>query len=226
MIQVRFKKILKQVLSFFAAYLSGALLWILGKTYKIEARGLLTNKDFWNEEGARIFVFWHNRQLMMPFAQQKFAGKKRPVITLISQHRDGRLIARAAKMLGQSSVAGSSTHGAVEAMREMEKLLRAGKHIAITPDGPRGPLYEFKAGAIKLAQISGAAIYVVSCSANYKWVFNSWDKMMLAKPFAKILVATGAPIRVKRELTEFEFEEIRKKVEIELKNLSEKLDKE
>ena len=80
-------------------------------------------------------IFWHGRLLMMPHVWR--AGV--PMNMLISQHRDGRLIADTIAHFGLGSVAGSSSKGGAAAVRQIVKAIRAGEYAGVTPDGPRGP---------------------------------------------------------------------------------------
>ena len=145
-----------------------------------------------------IVVFWHAQQLMMPWVMLDFAGRHfaYKMNVLISRHGDGRIIAAVMHALGIGSVAGSSSRGAVEASRELLLRIKAGDHISITPDGPRGPALLAKPGAIKIAAASGAPIIPLALGADRVWTFKSWDRMFLPKPFARVRVGWGTPILV------------------------------
>ena len=119
---------------------------------------------------------------------------------MISQHGDGRLIARAIRLLGIHSVAGSSTRGGARAALEMIKLVDGGSSIGITPDGPRGPRYECKRGVAALAQQTGLAVQPLTYSVRERWVARSWDGMIIPKPFTKGVVVCGEPIAVAAEM--------------------------
>lgn len=124
----------------------------------------------------------------------------KPITGLISEHSDGRLIAKVVECLGAASVAGSSSHGGREAIYALIAKLRDGFPIAITPDGPKGPPEIAKAGVLKIAQKTGALIYPAAIGAKRKWVFNSWDKMFLPKPFSKAVIIMGEPIQVEARM--------------------------
>ncbi|RMG39495.1 MAG: DUF374 domain-containing protein [Candidatus Dadabacteria bacterium] len=146
-----------------------------------------------------IVVFWHARQLMLPYVYLEFKQKirKEGVVALISRHRDGRYIAEAVKRFGIESIAGSSTRGGKEALNELVKQVKNGKVAAVTPDGPRGPARKVKPGVVVLAARTKAPVYPIAYSAKNLWRFNSWDKMILPKPFSKAVLAIGEPITVK-----------------------------
>lgn len=131
-----------------------------------------------------IAAFWHGRQLMLaPLFGASL--QKGSTAVLISPHTDGRIIARAIKWFGLESVAGSSSQGSVVAFRDLVSLCEAGKSIAITPDGPRGPCQQLKTGVLRLAQITKLPILPMTFAATSVWRFSSWDTMILPKPFSK-----------------------------------------
>ena len=169
------------VLSMLASF----VLWLLSRTWKISRDPALKN-GIWGNLDPKIVIFWHNRQLMMPFAHEKLCPPGMPVCTLISRHSDGRIIAAAVRRLGLDSAAGSSSRGASSGLRALCRKIEAGQTVAITPDGPRGPKYELKDGPLQVALLSGATVHPIGISASKAWVFGSWDRMILPKPFATI----------------------------------------
>jgi lysophospholipid acyltransferase (LPLAT)-like uncharacterized protein len=138
-----------------------------------------------------IVAFWHARLLLMPFL---YPGHR--VAILISQHRDGEYIARVAERLGLAVVRGSATRGAARAFREMLQALHAGSHVAITPDGPRGPRQQVKPGVVELARLSGMPILPVTFGAWPRKTLRSWDRFQIPLPFGRGVYAWGEPIYV------------------------------
>lgn len=138
-----------------------------------------------------IFALWHG-QLLPLLWHHRAEG----VLVLISEHRDGELVARAALSLGYGLIRGSSTHGADRALISLVRELESGHEVAITPDGPRGPAKTFAPGALVAAQRSGSFILPVAASADRAWRLRSWDRFMIPKPFARVTVAYGAPTKV------------------------------
>ncbi len=118
------------------------------------------------------------------------------MLVLISEHRDGELVARAAQSLGYGLIRGSSTHGAERALISLVRELQSGHEVAITPDGPRGPSRTFAPGALIAAQRSDTFILPVAASADRAWRLRSWDRFMIPKPFAHVTVAYGTPTKV------------------------------
>jgi lysophospholipid acyltransferase (LPLAT)-like uncharacterized protein len=140
-----------------------AVIRALGRSMQIETRGQ-EHVDRLYQEGKRVIIaFWHSRQLMMPLT---YRGKLAHI--LISQHRDGELIARVVERFGFRAVRGSSTRGGVEALRELIRLGRSGVDLVVTPDGPKGPPQVVKMGVIQLARASKLPIIPLAFSCSKK----------------------------------------------------------
>jgi len=120
---------------------------------------------------------------------------------------------------GITSVPGSSTRGGVRALLMLAKVLKNGSHVAMTPDGPKGPLHEVKGGIIKLAQRTGAKIYPVAIIAENKWEFKSWDKMFVPKPFSRATFSMGNPLSIPPTITAAEFEDFTHELKTRLEAL-------
>ncbi|MDZ4786997.1 MAG: lysophospholipid acyltransferase family protein [bacterium] len=152
---------------------------------------------------SKILLFWHGRQLMIPTIYWRSKSKnKNALYSLISQHTDGRIMAMAIKVLGVHSVAGSSSKGGKEASKELIQKLKDGYSIGITPDGPKGPIYKAKPGALKIAYETGVKIFPITFSSEKYWQFSSWDRMILPKPFSKAVFVVGKPIEIKQKLSD------------------------
>jgi lysophospholipid acyltransferase (LPLAT)-like uncharacterized protein len=138
-----------------------------------------------------IFALWHGHLLPLLWHH-----RDEGVMVLISEHRDGEIVARAAESLGYGLIRGSTTRGADRALISLVRELQAGHEVAITPDGPKGPSGKFAPGALIAAQRSGSFILPVAASASRSWRLKSWDRFMIPKPFAKVTVAYGPPTKV------------------------------
>lgn len=184
-------------------FIGAALLRLIDRTLRWEHVFPNAEAEQWTAGAPIVMAFWHGHQLFMPSLYR--AGKNdasRPIYALISQHTDGRMIARAVEHMGIRSVAGSSTRGGRAAVIELVDRLRAGCHIAITPDGPKGPCYQSKTGVVRIAQKAQAAILPTAIGAERRWTFGSWDRMFLPKPFSRAVQVVGEPFRVPEELDE------------------------
>ena len=138
-----------------------------------------------------IFSLWHG-QLLPLLAYHHDQG----VRVLISEHRDGEIIARIAESLGFRTVRGSTTRGGARALLAMCDALGRGDEIAVTPDGPRGPAHVFAPGALVAAQRADVPIIPVGLAVSRAWRLHSWDRFMIPKPFAHLSIAYGEPMRV------------------------------
>jgi lysophospholipid acyltransferase (LPLAT)-like uncharacterized protein len=152
-----------------------------------------------------IGSLWHNRLLLIPFVLNKFAPH-RPGAGLISASRDGDLIAPLVERFGFRVVRGSSSRLGASATLELAGVLAAGRDVLMTPDGPRGPVYELGPGIIFLAQKSNAPIQPINLEFSSCWRINSWDRFILPRPFSKVRVIFGPLHQVKPTTTPEEFE--------------------
>ncbi len=135
-----------------------------------------------------ILACWHG-QLLPLMWHHRGEG----VNVLISEHRDGEIVARVAQRLGFVTVRGSTSRGGGRALLALSRLLGEGRDVAITPDGPRGPAHVYAPGALIAAQRSGAPVVPVAMAVDRAWRLRSWDRFTVPKPFARITVAYGEP---------------------------------
>jgi len=189
------KKILKSdgmkaAISFVAA----GYIWLVYKTNRWQNLNSETALGYMRDGKPFIMAFWHGRLLMMSTAIP--SGIKSNV--LISHHGDGEIIARAVKYWGLDSVRGSSSKGAVPAIKEMLRAIKRGELALITPDGPRGPRMMAQEGVVRVAAMSGVPVIPVSFSTSRAKYLRSWDRFVLAKPFGRGVFVWGDPINVPR----------------------------
>lgn len=139
-----------------------------------------------------IYAFWHNQQtfLLYPYRKQ---GK---ICVLVSMSKDGEYIARALPKFRMKAMRGSTTRGGYSALRGLMDISQAGYNPAITPDGPRGPIYKAHAGIIYLAQKTHLPIIPAGVASSHKFSVNSWDKFQVPLPFGKCAVIYGRPLWV------------------------------
>lgn len=146
-----------------------------------------------------IPVLWHQHQLFCA----KWLLEQHPRVTagfLISPSVDGEIGAMLVDRFGGVAVRGSSTHTGARALRDYyEALVKRDVSPIITPDGPRGPRFVFKPGAILLAQMSGRPMLPMAYAASRAILFH-WDRFVIPLPFSHIVIAVGAPRRVPRTL--------------------------
>ncbi len=133
-----------------------------------------------------IFALWHGELLPLLWHQR---GEN--VAIVISEHRDGEIVAQIAESLGYATVRGSSSRGGSRALIGLMREIDAGRDGAITPDGPRGPARVFAPGAAVVAQRTGALIAPIRAQASSSWRLRSWDRFLIPKPFARVRVTLG-----------------------------------
>jgi lysophospholipid acyltransferase (LPLAT)-like uncharacterized protein len=142
-----------------------------------------------------IFAIWHNRLLMLPRVFDP-CFPTRQSYGLISASRDGDLIARFIERSGYGTIRGSSSRKGVIALRQLVDTLAADGNVLVTPDGPRGPVYQASQGVVFLAQKSGAPVVPIHMEYSSCWRLKSWDRFVVPRPFATLRAIFGAPIVV------------------------------
>lgn len=155
-----------------------------------------------------IVAFWHARLLMMP---KTWIGG--PFNMLISQHRDGKLIADTVAHFGIRTIAGSTSRGGTQALRAMIKCLKAGETVGMTPDGPRGPRMRASAGIVNVARMAGAVVVPLTYSARKGRVLGSWDRFLVPLPFTGGVFVWGEPIAIPKDATDAQLDEVRLLIE-------------
>jgi lysophospholipid acyltransferase (LPLAT)-like uncharacterized protein len=175
----------------------------------------------WAEGKPFILAFWHGRILMMPKSWRSTV----PIHMLISQHRDGQLIARTVSHFGIDTVAGSTTRGGSAALRGMLKFLKAGECVGITPDGPKGPRMRATSGIVTVARLSGVPILPATFSTRWRRLLGSWDRFAVALPFSEGVFVWGDPISVPRDASEEELDHLRLVVEASLNAITVEADR-
>jgi lysophospholipid acyltransferase (LPLAT)-like uncharacterized protein len=158
-----------------------------------------------------IIAFWHERQAMMPMlwviarregARREGArreGARPRAHTLSSRHRDGRLISGAMRWFHLDVVYGSSSRGGAAGLRALAALLAAGDHVAITPDGPRGPWREAAPGVAQLAGLAGVRVLPCAAQSSRRAVLKTWDRFIVPLPFARGVIVCEPTIAVGRD---------------------------
>ncbi len=145
--------------------------------------------------------YWHQHELFCGRWLQLQIRRGLKVGVLISPSVDGEIPAWIATRLGAQVIRGSSTRTGARALRDYYQLLvQDGVSPVITPDGPTGPRFIFKPGALMLAQLSGRPLLPMAYAASRAWFFG-WDKFVLPRPFSRIAIAIGEPVYVDSSIT-------------------------
>ena len=132
-----------------------------------------------------VVIFWHNRLLAGSIFYLRYFRKRR-LATLISASKDGAWLAGFVEKLGVRPVRGSRFNRGAQAVRDMIAASSEGFDIGVSPDGSRGPLYDMKPGALKVALKTGAPIILLSLNHTGTWRLKTWDRFYIPHPFSKI----------------------------------------
>ena len=169
-----------------------------------------------------IICVWHNR---LAYAMYAYRDSIKPIserrlAAMVSASKDGAFLVEILRAFDIKPVRGSTSRRGRQALLELSRQMKAGLHLAITPDGPRGPCYEIQDGILSLAQVTGLPIIPLGCSAKRKLRFKSWDRFQIPLPFSRCDVIYGEPLRVPRKLAAEERDEIRDELKRRLEAIS------
>lgn len=173
------------------------------------------NETPWMEHirsGGRVLICTWHQQFFSLIRYYRNYRQYQPAL-MISKSRDGDFIAGVARLTKWHTVRGSSSRGGMKALQQMIAHLRKTGLAAHILDGPKGPMGVVKSGAVYLAQGAEAMMVPVSVIADNAWLFNSWDRFLLPKPFSRVTIRYGNMIPVVSDDAEA--------IEIHRKNLEE-----
>ncbi|CCK81786.1 MULTISPECIES: lysophospholipid acyltransferase family protein [Desulfobacula] len=189
--------------------------YYLIRVYSLTFRLKVINEEKWQhllKQGKPILLCAWHQQFFSAIRHFKTYSKFNPGL-MISQSRDGELIAGVANRTGWHTPRGSSSRGGKKAMDAMINHLTTYKLGAHILDGPTGPIGKVKAGVIKIALETNALVVPFYTHAEHAWFFNSWDRFMLPKPFSKVVLTFGNELQFSKADTPEEFEAQRQLVE-------------
>lgn len=167
----------------------GFVIWLIYRalvlTWRIEVRTPESMDLALRERTTILFAHWHGDELVLLY----LIGKYR-VTTIASQSKDGELMNTVLHLQGATSTRGSSTRGAVGALKGLIRKIRDEKrNSSFAVDGPKGPIYQVKPGVFEVSRMLQAPIYPVGVAVDRAWRFEkSWNKTYLPKPFARVLI--------------------------------------
>ena len=166
--------------------LGQGLVGVLFATVRFRTEGEESFLRFRREGRPVIFVCWHGQ--LLPLVHRH---RRTGTVVLVSEHADGEYITRVIERNGFGTVRGSSTRGGIRGLKGLIRAARAGRDLALTPDGPRGPARSFKPGALLAAQLTGLPVIPVAAAASAAWHFDSWDRSMVPRPLSVVRIAYG-----------------------------------
>ena len=194
------------------------LIKLIGRTVSWQVTGWENWEAASSEGQIPIYTFWHNRVFLATYF-----WRQRRIVVMTSQSFDGEYIARFIQRFGYGAARGSSTRGGVGAIVEMVRLMRAGSPTAFTIDGPKGPRYEAKMGAVLLAKKTGHPILPFTITAKRFWTISkSWDHSQIPKPFTRARVDIAPPIHVPHDADDSLLEAKRDELQRALDEISER----
>jgi len=167
-----------------------------------------------------IYAFWHSRILPVSYTHQNYNAA-----IMVSQSKDGEIIAQVIYRQGHEPIRGSTTRGGREALHDIaDTLIKDKRPGGIIPDGPNGPRCKAQPGIIRLAQLTGYHIIPLTGSASHMAVLNSWDRFVIPRPFSRCLILYGNPIHVPASASKEKLEYYRSLLEYELNRITHKVD--
>jgi len=191
------------------------LISVIGRTIRWQVEGWENWEAATGAGQVPIYTFWHNR-----IFTGTYFWRKRGIVVMTSQSFDGEYIARFIQRFGYGAARGSSTRGAVGAIVEMARLMRAGLPTAFTIDGPKGPRYVAKMGAVLLAKKTGQPILPFTIATRRFWeAKRSWDGFQVPFPFTRARVDIAPRIYVSADANDEALEAKRAELQAALEDL-------
>lgn len=135
-------------------------------------------------DGGRIIVLWHDRLFVSGLVAR--GHFRRPINALISTSKDGGWLVAFFRLLGLKAVRGSSSKRGAAALMTLTRVVRAGEHAGVTPDGPKGPARVCKPGVVALAKLTGRPIILMGLDYANCWRLRNWDRFALPLPFSRV----------------------------------------
>ncbi|MCP4302582.1 MAG: lysophospholipid acyltransferase family protein [Gammaproteobacteria bacterium] len=173
------------------------LIRLLAATYRVEkVIGAERIEPFIRDGIVCAPCYWHQHHVVGSTLIRSWVRRGFKACFLVSASVDGEVPERIARAWGAEVIRGSANQSGALALRDMQRMMKNGHSVVTTADGPRGPKYEFKLGAILMARIAGVPIIPVACAAERAWYLNRWDDFMVPKPFTRIVLAIGEPYQV------------------------------
>jgi lysophospholipid acyltransferase (LPLAT)-like uncharacterized protein len=159
---------------------------IWGATLRFEITAE-SKKTFERQDKPIAFIQWHNRLFLAPQFYSRYRGN-RPMYGLVSASKDGAWLAALFSLVGMRAIRGSSSRMGKEAAQAVIHVLKQGSDVGITPDGPRGPCYSFKAGAVVVTRRANATMLLVGAEFKSARRLKSWDQFYLPLPFSHVKI--------------------------------------
>jgi lysophospholipid acyltransferase (LPLAT)-like uncharacterized protein len=163
----------------------------LASSWRIQVHHEERWRPLYQSRQPHVFLLWH--EALLPLL---WHHREQGIAIVVSEARDGKYLADFATSLGYRALYGSSTRGGARALLGAVRELRAGRAVAFTPDGPRGPRRELKPGVVAAAQRGSAPVVPLHAESDRAWRLHSWDRLMIPQPFARVWITYGQPFEV------------------------------
>lgn len=173
------------------AALAYPLIAAIGRTLRWSIDGYAHYEAIRREGQQPIFAFWHGRIL-----PATYFWRRRSIVVMTSANFDGEWIAQIIERFGYGTARGSTSRGGRRALVQLRRDMRAGRPVAFTVDGPRGPARSAQPGAVWLAGLTGNPILPFHIEVDRYWEARNWDRTQVPKPYARAAIAVGEPIPV------------------------------
>lgn len=200
---MKLRKQYQKFLRFIGNYVLYMLIQTLCKTLRIQTTESESINSLIKEKKNFVLAFWHGT-MVIPW----FAHSNLNLLAIISQSEDGDLLAKILRKWKYNVVRGSSSKGGEVALQIMIDHAKHECPVAITPDGPRGPNFKMKAGAVVTAKKSGVPIVLVGAGYKSKLKLHSWDNFEVPLPFSKVQLVYSEPILIDGSLSRDETSKI------------------
>lgn len=194
---------------------------VLFRSYRVVAMPGEDNVGRFLAAGSVIApCFWHQHLILgnMLIRERIRAGFE--ACFLISASVDGDVPARIAKSWGAEVIRGSANNTGALVLRDMQRVFKRGVSVVSVADGPNGPQHEFKAGVVLMARVVGVPMVPIGFAADRAWYLDRWDRFMIPKPFARIVMAVGEPVVIPRGTPVNELEKYRLAMENAVNSLA------
>lgn len=189
---ISIKKIRQQILQYLGLHFIYGIATLLCKSLRFRVKNIEVIENLQKQNQNFVVAFWHDEMISGWFFNRKFN-----VVGLVSPSKDGEIITRILTRWGYVIERGSSNDSGKQALVKVVERVNAGKSFCITPDGPKGPYHQLKAGAVVIAKKCNVPLVLMRSRYSNYWQFKkSWDKFMLPKFFSKVDVVYSEPIYI------------------------------
>ena len=185
----------KVILQFIGNYLLHYAAVVLCKSLRVRTKNFENLKSLLKTDNL-VIAFWHGTMIIPWFYFRKYK-----MSALVSGSKDGELLFRVLKKWKYNVQRGSSSKGGKDALEKLIGLASENYSVALTPDGPGGPVFEMKPGAVIVSKKSQIPLIMVGIGMNKKWTLKSWDSFEIPKFFSRVNIVISNPVTINPDLT-------------------------